>query len=67
VVAAVPASLPVIVLDGGADEAAAEEHDLARFIPGARRVVAGTRHHGSAPSDPLFQAALARFVLRPGP
>jgi len=40
---------------------------LACFIPGARRVVAGTSHHGSAPSDPLFQAALARFVLRPGP
>jgi pimeloyl-ACP methyl ester carboxylesterase len=56
------ASLPVLVLNGGADTGAANDHDLSRFIPGARRVVAGTGHHGNAPSDPKFQAEIVRFV-----
>jgi non-heme chloroperoxidase len=57
------ASVPVLVLNGGSDGGAADELDLSRFIPGARRVVAGNGHHGNAPSDPLFQAELVRFVL----
>jgi hypothetical protein len=57
------AAVPVLVLSGGSDDGAADDHDLARFIPGARRVVAGNGHHGDAPSDPLFQAELVRFVL----
>lgn len=57
------AALPVLVLNGGSDQGAADDQDLSRFIPGARRVVAGQGHHGSAPSDPLFQAELVRFAL----
>jgi pimeloyl-ACP methyl ester carboxylesterase len=57
------ASAPVLVLNGGSDDGAADDKDLSRFIPGARRVVAGNSHHGNAPSDPLFQAELVRFVL----
>jgi pimeloyl-ACP methyl ester carboxylesterase len=57
------ASVPVLVLNGGSDGGASDDLDLSRFIPGARRVVAGNRHHGNAPSDPLFQAELVRFVL----
>ncbi|HXW88513.1 MAG TPA: alpha/beta hydrolase [Streptosporangiaceae bacterium] len=60
---AAPASLPVMVLNGGADFGADPDDDLTRFIPGARRVVAGDSHHGTAPSDPNFQAELVRFVL----
>lgn len=57
------ASLPVLVLNGGADSGAADDEDLSRFIPGAARVVAGHGHHGNAPSDPIFQAEMVRFVL----
>jgi pimeloyl-ACP methyl ester carboxylesterase len=57
------ACVPVLVLNGGTDVGAADEQDLSRFIPGARRVVAGQGHHGNAPSDPVFQAELVRFVL----
>ena len=57
------ASVPVLVLNGGSDTGAAEDQDLSRFIPGARRAVGGKGHHGNAPSDPLFQAELVRFVL----
>lgn len=60
------ASLPVLVLNGGTDGGAADDQDLSRFIPGARRVVAGDGHHGNAPSDPLFQTELVRFVLDQG-
>jgi pimeloyl-ACP methyl ester carboxylesterase len=56
------ASLPVLVLNGGADVGAADDQDLSRFIPGARRVVAGKGHHGNAPSDPEFQAEIVRFI-----
>src|SRR5215472_8064982 len=56
-------ALPVLVLNGGSDDGADDGEDLSRFIPGARRVVAGQGHHGNAPSDPLFQAELVRFVL----
>jgi pimeloyl-ACP methyl ester carboxylesterase len=61
------ASKPVLVLNGGTDHGAADDHDLSRFIPGARRAVAGNGHHGNAPSDPLFQAELVRFVLERQP
>jgi pimeloyl-ACP methyl ester carboxylesterase len=57
------ASLPVLVLNGGADGGAADDEDLSRFIPASRRVIGGSGHHGNAPSDPLFQAELARFIL----
>lgn len=57
------ASVPVLVLNGGSDGGAADDPDLSRFIPGARRAVAGHGHHGNAPGDPLFQAELVRFVL----
>jgi len=52
-------------LNGGSDDGADDDQDLSRFIPGARRAVAGTGHHGNAPSDPLFQAELIRFGLEP--
>jgi hypothetical protein len=57
------AAVPVLVLNGGLDDGAADDNDISQFIPGARRVVAGNGHHGNAPSDPLFQAELVRFVL----
>jgi len=62
VLSSAPASVPVMVLNGGADDGAAAELDFARFLPGARRVVVGQGHHGNAPSDPLFHAELVRFV-----
>jgi len=55
-------SIPVLVLNGGGDTGAADEMDLTPFIPGARRAVAGQSHHGTAPSDPLFQAELVAFL-----
>jgi pimeloyl-ACP methyl ester carboxylesterase len=61
--AAAPAELPVMVLNGGADPGADPSWDLSRFIAGAHRVVAGNADHGMAPSDPLVQAALVRFIL----
>ena len=36
------ATMPVLVLNGGADDGAADEHDLTLFVPGARRAVAET-------------------------
>jgi pimeloyl-ACP methyl ester carboxylesterase len=60
------ASVPVLVLNGGGDEGALDEWDLTRFIRGASRVVAGTCHHGTAPSDPAFQAELVRFITGAG-
>jgi pimeloyl-ACP methyl ester carboxylesterase len=56
------ANVPVLVLNGGADAGAQDEHDLTPFIPGARRVIAGYGDHGTAPSDPLFQAELCKFL-----
>jgi len=55
-------SIPVLVLNGGSDTGAADAGDLTPFIPGARRAVAGQCHHGTAPSDPLFQAELIAFL-----
>lgn len=63
VLATAPASLPVMILNGGADYDAGDEEDLARLIPAARWAVAGQGHHGIAPSDPLFHAELVRFLL----
>lgn len=59
---AAPSSVPVMVLNGGADWGADPGDDLTRFIPGACRVVAGDSHHGTAPSDPRFQTELVRFI-----
>ena len=57
------ATMPVLVLNGGTDEGAADEWDLTPFVPAARRVKAGDGDHLIAPSDPLFQGELASFLL----
>ena len=57
------ASIPVLVLNGGADEGTTDEYDLTPFVSGARRVVAGDGDHVTAPSDPLFHRELAAFLL----
>jgi len=56
------ATMPVLVLNGGADDGAADENDLTPFVPGARRAVVGASDHGVAPSDPLFQAEIVGFL-----
>lgn len=56
-------TMPVLVLNGGADDGAAEEWDLTPFVSGARRAVAGDGDHSIAPSDPLFHSELASFLL----
>jgi pimeloyl-ACP methyl ester carboxylesterase len=56
------ATMPVLVLNGGADDGAADEYDLTPFIPGARRAVAGEGDHSTAFSDPLFHSELASFL-----
>jgi pimeloyl-ACP methyl ester carboxylesterase len=57
------ATMPVLVLNGGADDGAADEYDLTPFVPGARRAVAGDGDHLAAPYDPLFHSELASFLL----
>jgi hypothetical protein len=57
------ATMPVLVLNGGADDGAADEHDLTPFVPAARRAVAGDGDHMTAFSDPLFHSELASFLL----
>ena len=54
--------LPVLVLNGGADDTAQDEFDLTPFVPGARRAIGGDGDHGVAPSDPLFQGEIVRFL-----
>lgn len=56
------ATMPVLILNGGADAGASHEFDLTPFVAGARRAVAGTGDHSVAPSDPLFQAEIVRFL-----
>jgi pimeloyl-ACP methyl ester carboxylesterase len=56
------AEMPVLVLNGGADDGAADELDLTPFVRGAIRAVAGGGDHSVAPSDPLFQAELVSFL-----
>jgi pimeloyl-ACP methyl ester carboxylesterase len=53
------ATIPVLVLNGGADDGAAE---FSPFVPGARCAVAGQGDHSTAPSDPLFHSELATFL-----
>jgi pimeloyl-ACP methyl ester carboxylesterase len=55
-------TMPVLVLNGGADDGASDQFDLTRFVPAARRAVAGTGDHSVAPSDPLFQSEIASFL-----
>jgi pimeloyl-ACP methyl ester carboxylesterase len=55
-------TVPVLVLNGGADDGAGDEFDLTPFVPGARRAVAGEHDHAGAPGDPLFQGELVRFL-----
>jgi len=57
------ATMPVLVLNGGADDGATDEYDLTPFVPGARRAVTGDANHQTAPSDPLFHRELATFLL----
>jgi pimeloyl-ACP methyl ester carboxylesterase len=56
------ANMPVLVLNGGSDDGAADEYDLTPFVAGARRAVAGHGDHSIAPSDPLFHRELASFL-----
>ena len=56
------ATMPVLVLNGGADRGATDEYDLTPFVSGARRAVAGDGDHLTAPSDPLFHSELASFL-----
>lgn len=56
------ATMPVLILNGGADDGAADEHDLTPFVSGARRAVAGDGDHLTAWSDPLFHSELASFL-----
>ncbi|HUC22495.1 MAG TPA: alpha/beta hydrolase [Streptosporangiaceae bacterium] len=56
------ATMPVLVLNGGADDGATDGFDLTPFVPGARRAVAGSGDHSIAPSDPLFHRELASFL-----
>jgi hypothetical protein len=53
------ATMPVLVLNGGADGGAA---DFTPFVRGARCAVAGRGDHSIAPSDPLFHSELASFL-----
>jgi len=57
------ATMPVLVLNGGTDDGAADEYDLTPFVPGARRAIGGDGDHMIAPSDPLFHNELASFLL----
>jgi hypothetical protein len=57
------AAVPVLVLNGGADDGASDQWDITPFIPGAQRAVAGNGDHGTAYGDPVFQAELVRFLL----
>jgi hypothetical protein len=54
--------MPVLVLNGGADDGAADEYDLTPFVPGARRAVAGQGDHVMASYDPLFHSELVSFL-----
>jgi pimeloyl-ACP methyl ester carboxylesterase len=56
------AAMPVLVLNGGADDGAADEYDLTPFVPGARRAVAGQGDHVMASYDPLFHSELVSFL-----
>jgi pimeloyl-ACP methyl ester carboxylesterase len=56
------ATIPVLVLNGGADDGAQDEFDLTPFVPGARRAIGGDGDHGVAPSDPLFQGEIVSFL-----
>jgi pimeloyl-ACP methyl ester carboxylesterase len=56
------ATMPVLVLNGGADDGAMDEYDLTPFVSGARRAVEGGGDHMIAPSDPLFHSELASFL-----
>jgi pimeloyl-ACP methyl ester carboxylesterase len=53
------ATMPVLVLNGGADGGAA---DFTPFVRGARCAVAGQGDHSTAFSDPLFHSELASFL-----
>jgi pimeloyl-ACP methyl ester carboxylesterase len=57
-------TVPVLVLNGGADRTPADAHELASLVPGARAAVVGDSDHAVAPSDPLFQDELVSFLQR---
>jgi pimeloyl-ACP methyl ester carboxylesterase len=56
------ATVPVLVLNGGADGSPDDARDLAALVPGARAAIVGDSDHGVAPSDPLFQSELVSFL-----
>jgi pimeloyl-ACP methyl ester carboxylesterase len=56
------ATVPVLVLNGGADGSPEDAHGLAGLVPGARVAIVGDSDHGVAPSDPLFQDELVSFL-----
>jgi pimeloyl-ACP methyl ester carboxylesterase len=55
---------PVLVINGGNDDGTNDAATLAAMIPGAVSTVIGEGNHGTAPSDPLFQAAIVDFLQR---
>lgn len=58
------ARVPVLVLNGGEDDAADGARRLADLIPGAEAAVVGSGDHGSAIDDPTYRAALLAFLSR---
>jgi pimeloyl-ACP methyl ester carboxylesterase len=56
------ATMPVLILNGGADDGATDEYDLTPFVSGGKRAVAGNGDHSVAPSDPLLHRELTNFL-----
>lgn len=56
------ATVPVLVLNGGADDPEESAAALAAMIPGATASVVGSADHGFACSDDDFQGALVAFL-----
>jgi pimeloyl-ACP methyl ester carboxylesterase len=56
------AACPVLVLNGGGDDAGGRAAALAALIPGARAAVVGRANHAMACSDEAFLTALVDFV-----
>jgi pimeloyl-ACP methyl ester carboxylesterase len=61
------AGVPVLVLNGGADDGPGGAGRLAALIPGAVAAVVGGADHPGAPHDPAYQAALLDFLGRRWP
>ena len=61
------ARVPVLVLNGGEDDAADGAKRLAALIPGAEAAVVGSGDHGTAIEDPAYRATLLAFLRRGWP